>query len=131
MVPPRELMSIPKNARALTVLGDETAAAVERLLYAEPPLFGPVDDVHFRHLADTFTSREWSDPQAAHVLDAFTETLSEGRRSTISQLVEWVRAHDVNASDAVIECIRVEPPPGVAVLSLLSKRGSQKVVFRA
>lgn len=131
MAAARELMSIPKNARALTAIGDESAAAVERLLYFDTPLFGPVDDVYFRHLAETFTVRNWSDHQAARVLDAFTEVLADGRRPAVSQLVEWVRAHDADSADAVAECIRVEPPPEVDVLGLLSKRGSQKVVFRA
>src|ERR1044071_253311 len=131
MASARELLSIPKNARALTAIGDETAAAVERLLFFDTPLFGPVDDVYFRHLAETFSTRNWSDHNAARVLDSFTNVLIDGRRPAVSQLVEWVRAHDTDAAEAVAECIRVEPPADVDVISLLSKRGSQKVVFRA
>lgn len=49
----------------------------------------------------------------------------------VESAVQWIKFHKKDDADAVIDCIRLIPPPEVTVIGRLPRTGSQKIVFRA
>jgi serine/threonine protein kinase len=80
-------------------------------------------------LADAL-STGWSDPQAAALLKNFHEMLQSGKKFDTKALARWARHHP-DDSDAVLDCMRLDPPEEIEVIKVLSRKGSQKLVFLA
>jgi serine/threonine protein kinase len=131
MPPKNGLTALPRAARALTQIGDETTSAIEELVRSETPLFDPIDDPAFKTLADVFLTRGWTDAPVARVLRAFSDARLGRHLLKVAQLVGWVESHSADAADLVLECINTIPPLGVSLTGVLSRKGSQKVVFAA
>jgi serine/threonine protein kinase len=127
------LSSIPASARALTAIGDRTADAVA-LLYAsdQASLFPPEDNQDFFDLAQALHKKRWTDVQSSELVRAYGEALAGGRQLDVRALTRWVLAHSDSAqAEAVLECVEVEPPEEIDIIRVLSRKGSQKIVFLA
>lgn len=129
---------LPLPAQFLAQKGPRTREALVALARAggdpQVPLPGlsPANRVAadaYAALADAF-HEGWEDEPCAEVLEAITEWLSAGNPLDAAGLRRWTRAHP-NQPKAVIDCLRVDPPRGVAILQVLSRAGSQKMVFLA
>lgn len=73
---------------------------------------------------------DWEDCAAAETIAVVREHLSDYPRLDPTGLARWIRAHP-NRPDRVAECVGVDPPDGIVVISVLSQAGSQKVVYLA
>jgi serine/threonine protein kinase len=95
-----------------------------------------------RVLADEFdrkAEKQWSDEQAAAVIDVIRKRLccdtdqlntNELKRLDLPVLSQWLRIHH-NDAQQVIDCLTTEPPEEISIIRLLSRAGSQKLVFLA
>ena len=72
----------------------------------------------------------WTNGEAASVVRAIGGRISEGADPDTAALTRWIRMHDGD-SESVIDCLKVDPPDGITIIQLLSRAGSQKLVFRA
>jgi serine/threonine protein kinase len=110
--------------------GDLSAVATQRLgeVLRSELGGGTVDRDLFEALAGPLS--DWSDEEAAAVLDVLTMRLQNGLPLSISALVSWISLHRDDAR-GVRDCLMTDPPDGVTIISVLSRAGSQKVVFLA
>ncbi|HJP95816.1 MAG TPA: protein kinase [Candidatus Saccharimonadales bacterium] len=126
----KTVVRLPGYAQILAELGPKTEDAVINLtmslenssLFAPPPQLLPV-------LGDAL-KEGWHDDQAAEVIRAVVDRLSAQRELDLTALTMWIRAHRGDAQ-AVSDCLIVEPPEEITILQLLSRAGSQKLVFLA
>lgn len=86
------------------------------------------DQVDLTELAEAFRKAKWTDAQAAKLIDAYSQAFHSGNRIEPKLLTRWVLAHE-NDAEAVLECVNVVPPDEIEVLRVLSRAGSQKLVF--
>ena len=122
--------SIPSHARALTALGDETTRAVNELFAGrQSSLFGADDTPELGELSAAL-AKGWSDHEAAALIRAYSQQLNSGRSVDIKSLARWALAHRNNAA-AVVDCMNVNPPAEIDIIRVLSRAGSQKLVFLA
>src|ERR1044071_7682906 len=126
--PESSIELIPLGFRGLTAIGDETTKAVQRHLKSF--LLPDTETADFAGLADAFRKAHWSDQEAAHLFDEYSTAFQEGNRIDVALLTRWVLAHE-DDSEAVLDCIRVVPPDEVEIIQILSRAGSQKLVFLA
>jgi serine/threonine protein kinase len=124
---------IPQSARALTSLGNKTARAVFDLFAtSQVSLFPMEDNPLFQDLADSLRRKKWSDEESALLLKAYKEMKDQGRDIEIKSVIRWILAHDDEAAaQSVIDCMSVIPPDEIDILKVLSRKGSQKIVFLA
>jgi serine/threonine protein kinase len=116
-------------AEILARRGTELREAVDELqAAAEGTLFPGAQEDPFPMLVNVFD--EWPVRDAAKVVAALARRIREGHSVDLSQLARWARAHEADA-DAVTDCLSVLPPEGITILKLLSRAGSQKLVFLA
>jgi serine/threonine protein kinase len=122
---------MPSGAHALSALGPQTEKVVHRLLQEQGTfnLFAQVDEADLKKLADAL-HRGWTDEQAAQVVAEYEKVTVAGRRLNISALTRWVLSHP-NDANAVIDCMSVDPPEEISIIRVLSRAGSQKLVFLA
>jgi serine/threonine protein kinase len=109
-------------------IGPKTAEAVlglARTLNSQPLTRG---DDFLRLLADLL--RDWPDQEAAAVLNAISTRVETGEPVDTESLARWIRVHHHDAA-SVRDCLLVEPPSEIDILRLLSRAGSQKLVFLA
>lgn len=127
------LFDFPLSARALTAIGNETARAVQGYFrQQQTTLFPSEDDPTFVPLADALRKQRWSDCEAAQLFRCYTRAISAGRSISLQVLTRWVLAHGPGTTaDTLRECIEVDPPGEVEIHKVLSREGSQKVVFLA
>jgi serine/threonine protein kinase len=127
-----DLSQIPPPARKLTALGDLTTEALHGLFVGEQrSLFGPSQQVpDLSELATALDQASWSDEQAALLIEHYAGALREGRAVDLRLLTRWALAHPDDAN-SVKECMDLSPPEEISVIQLLSRRGSQKLVFLA
>ena len=126
----KHMASLPSGAHALAAQGPKTEAVVHRLLDSEATasLFVTVDQGDFKKLADAF--KEWSDEESARIVDEYAQAMSRHRRLDASALCRWVLSHSNDAA-AVLDCMSVDPPEDINIIRVLSRAGSQKLVFLA
>jgi serine/threonine protein kinase len=125
------ITDIPAKARNLTTLGDKTTkATVQFYGISQKTLFNDEEKVDLSPLGEALIATNWSDTQAAKLIDAYHELTLAGRVTNIKLLARWAQFHPDDA-DTVRDCMSVEPPDGIEVLQVLSRRGSQKLVFLA
>lgn len=114
----------------LAGVGPKVGEVVTRLVGSTFDQITKLGDEVLVELANAL-SAPWTDEQAATFLDRLQERLqATGHDLSGPDLGRWVRAHP-NEADAVIECALLVPPPDVSIISRLSRKGSQKRVFRA
>jgi len=122
----------PKTQKATIALNDLGAGS--------ELVAGTLRDI-FRVLADELdkVDSKWSDDEAAKVVDAIRARLStaqgglngeELKRLDLPTLSQWIRVHH-NEAQPVIECLMTEAPEEITIIELLSRAGSQKLVFLA
>lgn len=117
------------HAKLLSEIGPETASATLQLnaLLSKPPLLNKnPKESPFLVLSEAF--EDWSDSEAARVLNAISSRLQKGELVDYVALKRWVRAHK-NDARAVIDCLEADPPAEITIIRLLSRAGSQKLVF--
>ena len=125
---------MPPGAHALAAIGPQTEEVVHRLLQSSdgsntPNLFSNVDEEGLKELADALRAG-WRDAQAAIIVSHYEEAIRSGRRLDTAALIRWVRSHP-NDAQAVLDCMTVEPPDEISITRVLSRAGSQKLVFLA
>ncbi len=127
--------NIPPPAKQLFALGPKTEAAVVELFRtgqgslfpnASDPPFIPEDE--FKLLAGALFDQGWSDDQAEQLIQLLTVQKRTGKTVDIPLISRWVLAHPDDA-ESVALCIEVEPPNEIEIRKVLSRAGSQKVVF--
>ena len=116
-------------AMIISKIGPKTAEATQKLASSQDTnkLFQP-DDL-FASMAEV-TREGWSDEELASVILAVTERIKAGESIDPIALTCWMEIHKGDP-DGVCDCLNVNPPPGVDILRVLSRAGSQKVVFLA
>lgn len=124
---------IPPSARALTSLGDSTTRAIYELFTdSQGSLFPTEDNPDFQDLSESFRKRHWSDADAAELIRAYRKVRESNRNVEVKSIIRWILAHDDHApAQAVIECMEIEPPKEIDIIKVLSRKGSQKIVFLA
>src|SRR6266478_9135058 len=123
--------SIPSGAHALAAIGPVTEGVVNRLFADSTDLFNRVDQGELKKLAGALEKdRGWTDQEAGRVVSRYAEDLLTGRSVDISAIARWALAHP-NNSAAVFDCMSVVPPEGFSIIRVLSRAGSQKLVFLA
>lgn len=128
-----EITPLPSGAHALAAIGPEVEKIVhkyfrdeEQTLLAKAKV--KADQTFLKQLAEAF-SKGWSHEEAAKVVTAYVETFTD-RSIDESALCRWVLSHP-NDARAVCDCMNVEPPPEINIIRVLSRAGSQKLVFLA
>lgn len=122
-------VSLPPHAQILCDIGPETAKATQ--LLAET-----LDGIKIFQLDGLFEMMTeamkvgWSDSESAEVIRAVTDRLQSGGSLDIVTLQRWIQVHQGDSS-SVRDCIFADPPEGINILEVLSRAGSQKLVFLA
>lgn len=119
------------HAKLLSEIGSKTAAVTMQLNdgFAKNPLFtkNPRENP-FQILSESL--RDWPDEEAARVLTAILARLQRSAAVDFVELKRWIRAHK-NDAQAVVDCLEADPPEEITIIRLLSRAGSQKLVFLA
>lgn len=122
---------LTSGAHALAAVGPHTREVVYELADKQEDLnlFAHAGDDDLKQLAEAF--RDWKDERTAKVVSRYLSDLQGGDPPFHTEaLCRWVRAH-VDQCENVFECMEVIPPEQIVVTRLLSRAGSQKVVFLA
>jgi len=120
------------GAHALAALGPRCEQVVTELFSSEstaPLLLPAFSDANLKQLAQSL-SPAWSDERAAEVVRAILNAAISGRSLDSTAASRWILSHP-NDSAAVTDCISVEPPEEISIIRVLSRAGSQKLVFLA
>jgi hypothetical protein len=123
--------SLSPGAHALAALGKECEEVVRK--HAIPPggdsLFSANVDAHIEPIANAL--RGWENLQnRAQVIEHYLASLQAGRILDGTAVARWIRSHP-NEPEAVEDCLNVDPPDEVTIIRVLSRAGSQKLVFLA
>jgi len=125
---------IPPKSRSITSIGDQTTNAAVLLFPKNDQLLldnSHVDDgLDLDPLTDAFKQGKWTDAEAANVVSAYASLINEGKIIDVKTLARWV-FHHPNDSEQTIECLNTSPPDEIEIIKVLSRAGSQKVVFLA
>lgn len=131
-----DLHGLPAGAYAIAAVGDECRNLMLQLFGVKKQNLmvgslheGELSD-SLRDLARALDQARWSDSEAAQVVGAFLERATASQQVDASSLRRWILAHP-NSAGAVLDCMSVEPPRELTILRLLSRAGSQKLVFLA
>jgi len=124
-----EIASLPAWALNLAEIGKGTATLIQTYFKKnlDSGLFDAADQLALKALGDALAV-DWTDAEAARVVERTIEDLISGTKLDVSSLARWVRQHPNNA-DAVIDCMSVEAPEELSIIKVLSRAGSQKLVF--
>lgn len=131
--------NVPTEAKQMYALGTRTEQAIKRMFEAsELPLFpdadgatGPIPRPTLGILASALLGPpRWSDAQAEALLVGLSQRISRDSKFDLSLVSRWVLAHPDDA-DSVLTCLAVDPPPEIEIRRVLSRAGSQKMVFLA
>lgn len=129
----------PGHATVLAEIGPETKEAVKQLMAvvdSSPLLSQRWRAEGYRMLADALP--DWKDGEAAQVVHAVRERLQFSPRDRdqsetdldLTLLSRWIRAQPDDAR-SVRDCLNVNAPEEITIIKVLSRAGSQKVVFLA
>lgn len=129
---------LPPFAKALGVIGPQTVdTAHELLLPLQRNLFGDEiitdrEDEGLKSFVRTLIdpAAAWSDEQAAALLRGCAERKLTGNKIDFGLAARWIANHP-NDYVSVLQCLDVEPPDEVDIVRVLSRAGSQKVVYLA
>jgi serine/threonine protein kinase len=124
-------LALPQGGYALAALGDPVARVVHAFFGqdAEFHPFAKLDDRDLEALANAL--KVWEPQHAAELLEKYAETMKRnGRHLRVPAVVVWLGEH-VNDIRAVSDCMGVDPPEELSITRVLSRAGSQKLVFLA
>jgi serine/threonine protein kinase len=124
-----DIANLPAWALNLAEIGKDTATLVEDYFKQNPnsSLFNTSDQLALKSLGDALAVG-WSDAEAARVVKRTIESFVAETKLDVASLARWVRQHPNNA-DAVLDCLSVEVPEELSIIKVLSRAGSQKLVF--
>ena len=127
------LSSIPAGVHALSALGRKTEKVAYEFFIREDPTYGLFEKVDrqqgLRQLAESF-SDGWTDENIAETIVFIAKAEIEGKSFDIKSLARWVQSHK-NDPLAVKDCMTITPPEQFNIIRVLSRAGSQKLVFLA
>jgi serine/threonine protein kinase len=125
--------SIPPGAHALAAYGPKTEQAVYEFFIDENPtsgLFSALDrQKGLQQLAEAFKDG-WIDEKVSETIVHIAKAEAEGRSYDIKNLSKWIQSH-INEPSAVNDCMAILPPEQFNIIKVLSRAGSQKLVFLA
>jgi len=125
--------SIPPGAHALAAYGKKTEQIVYEFFIEDNPtsgLFAALDrQKGLQKLSEAFKDG-WSDDKVAETVQMIAQAELEGRSYDIKNLTRWIQSHK-NEPFAVKDCMTVLPPEQFNIIKVLSRAGSQKLVFLA
>ena len=125
--------SLPQGAHALAAYGKRTEQIVYQFFIDEDTgsgLFASMDrQKGLQQLAEAF-KEGWTDDQIAETVKFIAEAEVTGRSYDIKNLVRWIQSHK-NEPTAVKDCMTILPPEQFNIIKVLSRAGSQKLVFLA
>ncbi|MGR3173747.1 MAG: protein kinase domain-containing protein [Candidatus Scalindua sp.] len=127
-----EISALPSGLLSIASLGSEIAKIVQKnyVAYKEPNLFKDANQDSLKKLADAF-SKGWSKEEAAKVITACSNDIfNTDQYIDVSFLCRWVLSHP-NDSRAVLDCMHIKAPDEINIIRVLSRAGSQKLVFLA
>lgn len=117
------------GAHAIAAIGPECEQLMEeRFASLDPQVFDEIEQAELRALASALG--RWDDTPASKVAAAYLDAKAAGRSLTVDNVARWLSSHP-NDADAVIDCLSVDPPKEITIIRLLSRAGSQKLVFLA
>jgi len=130
---------VPSSAKGLFTLGPRTEEAVraffrphQGMLFDESELGGleshPGED--FGQLAQSIVNSSWEDEAAAELILGLSERKIMGCNLNCVLIGRWV-VHHSNDVQSVFQCMDVEPPKEIEIIRVLSRVGSQKIVYLA
>jgi len=121
---------LPGYAQVLAELGPKTSEAISALIRegAGSTLFAPTGQL-LRVLEEGLRT-SWTDAEAASAISAIHECVAKQQELNPTTLARWLRAHR-NDSRALTDCLQADPPDEITIIQLLSRAGSQKLVFLA
>ena len=127
----KDFQTLPSWAHTLAAIGPETETVITGYFSGRGQLsdsfgaFEPDSLAVFSHALAT-----WNDTMAAPMVHHFIESVESGQKLEIGSLARWVMLHK-DEPEGVIDCMNVEPPAEVEIIRVLSRAGSQKLVFEA
>ncbi|MDP3066780.1 MAG: protein kinase [Methanobacteriaceae archaeon] len=123
---------LPSAAHAIASIGIESDKIIQDFFasHSDSPLFKIDHQDLLTILAESFKTGQWIDVEAAKVLKEYLEEIKKGHKIDIIALSRWVLSHP-NDARAVLECMSIVPPPEIDIIRVLSRAGSQKLVFLA
>jgi serine/threonine protein kinase len=131
---------VTRVAHLFGVIGPVAQTAFREVLAAldasnATPLFGPLPPMlayldEMGKLADEFRQLTWDEAAVVKVIRAEIEK-SQFTTSGLADVRRWVRAHEPSDSTSVRDCVFTTPPAAFSIDRVLSRAGSQKLVFRA
>ena len=121
----------PLGGYAIAALDEECKAVVDKHLSVDdsPTLFSKVADDDLKQIASALEKWEIHKRRAEFV-DELLGSIAAGRTHDPASVCRWILSH-CDDPDAVRDCLELEPPDHVAVIRVLSRAGSQKLVFLA
>lgn len=125
--------SIPPGAHALAAYGPNTEKVIYEFFIDDNPtsgLFSALDrQKGLQQLAESFKDG-WTDEKVSETIMHIAKAEAEGRSYDIKNLSKWIQSH-INEPSAVSDCMAIIPPEQFNIIKVLSRAGSQKLVFLA
>jgi serine/threonine protein kinase len=122
----KEIDKLSNGGHALSSLGTKTAEVV-RNFFAGEGLFKKINDKELIELAHAFELK-WSDENIAELLVFVNEQQELGVQINMKTLCRWILSHP-NEVNSVKDCMDIIPPKDFQIIKILSRAGSQKLVF--
>ncbi|MBZ5689782.1 MAG: protein kinase [Acidobacteriia bacterium] len=122
---------LPGWAHALASVGLKTEAIVHKYFGEHESVdnvFKMYDAQDLLQLSEAL--RKWKDDNAAELFAGIVGIAQRGTVLNIRATAGWALLH-VNDSESVLECVNTEAPREVEIIRVLSRVGSQKIVFEA
>ncbi|HTB33101.1 MAG TPA: protein kinase [Bacteroidia bacterium] len=116
------------GGHSLSALGKKTAEIIKNRFIGNA-LFN-IDDKELIDLADSFRSAKWTDENISELLQYVFDQKEFSEITSFSLLNRWILSHP-NEVDSIKDCMSVKPPKDFQIIKVLSKAGSQKLVFLA
>ena len=125
-------LCLPSAAHAIASIGIESEKIIQSFFaeHADSPLFKVDHHDLLNKLAESFKSGLWGDVEAAKVLNEYLSAVKTGTKIDILALSRWVLSHP-NDARAVLDCMQIISPQEIDLIRVLSRAGSQKLVFLA
>ena len=121
---------LPGHAQILAEKGPYTKDAVirlHRLITGNSLYVGAT--MPYQILQEAF-DEGWRDKETAEVVSQVSARYQEQQRVDVHALKRWLKVHK-NDPSAVIDCLQLDPPEQISIIQVLSRAGSQKLVFLA
>ena len=124
--------SLPSAAHAIASIGKESEKLILDFykVHPESSLFKADIQDQLDRLVQAFKSAKWSDAEAAKVLKEYLKAIEVNQKIDIIFLSRWILSHQ-NDAQAVLDCMSIVPPEEIDIIRVLSRAGSQKLVFLA